>query len=123
MDKTWPSAVFPSPTRCSHLTLTTSHIDIGEVELLLQPSFDMSQATNKYGFTPAEVEYQLTHPDETKGPMIMAVVGTFSALATISVVLRILVRRLNKNGFQGDDYTLFTAFVRIASVWENSIIG
>lgn len=76
----------------------------------------MSQADNIYGFTPAEVQYQLTHPDETKGPIIMAVVGTFSALATISVILRIWVRAANKNPFQADDYTLFIAFVGITMV-------
>lgn len=76
----------------------------------------MSQADNIYGFTPAEVQYQLTHPDETKGPIIMAAVGTFSALATISVMLRIWVRKANKNPFQADDYTIFIALVGIKRV-------
>lgn len=72
-------------------------------------------------FTPAEVQYQRSHAGETKGPIIMAVVGTFSALATISVVLRIWVRLLKKNSFQADDYTLFIAFVSIK--WVVHIIG
>lgn len=66
-----------------------------------------------YSFTPAEVQYQLAHRDETKGPMILGVSGTFATLAAISVMLRIWVRRLNRNGFQADDYTIFIALVGI----------
>lgn len=65
------------------------------------------------GFTPAEIQYQLSHLDETKVPIIMGAVGAFTTLATIAVFLRILVRRLKKNKYQADDYTLFIAFVSI----------
>lgn len=70
-------------------------------------------AANNYGFTDAEVQYQLSHRDETRGPAIMAAVGAFSALATISVLLRIWARQRSKSGLKADDYTIFAALVGI----------
>lgn len=63
------------------------------------------------GLSPAEIEYELAHLDETKEPSIMAAVGTVSALATISVLLRIWVRRRKKNKFLADDHAIFVALV------------
>lgn len=67
----------------------------------------------KYHLTPAEVQYELAHLGETKAPSIMAAMGSFSTLATIAILLRILVRWRNKSGFKADDYTIFVAFVSI----------
>lgn len=76
---------------------------------MLQPLSGMAAL----GFTPAEIEYQLTHANETNGPKYMAAIGTLSALATISIGLRIWVRIINRNELKSDDYTIFLAFVRI----------
>lgn len=65
----------------------------------------------KYHLTPAEVQYELAHLGETKAPSIMAAMGSFSTLATIAILLRILVRWRNKSGFKADDYTIFVAFI------------
>lgn len=70
---------------------------------------------NKYGFTPEQVDYQLAHRDETRAPIIMAAVGTLTALATLSVFLRMGVRWRTKNGFKADDHLIFLACVGICS--------
>lgn len=84
---------------------------------VFEPSFRMSAAiaavAAKYHLTPAEIQYELAHLGETKAPSIIAAIGSFSALATIAILLRILVRWRNKNGFKADDYTIFVAFVGI----------
>lgn len=76
---------------------------------------------NKYGFAPDQVDYQLARRDETRASTIMAAVGTFTALATLSVFLRIGVRWRNKNGFKADDHTIFVACV--GTVRQSSIAG
>ena len=73
----------------------------------------------KYHLSPEEVQYELTHLDETKRPAIMAAMGSFSTLATITILLRILVRWHKKNGFKADDYTIFGAFVCIGQDERN----
>lgn len=72
----------------------------------------MAPATT-YNFTSAEREYQLSHRNETRASMIQGVIGTFTALATISVLMRVWVRKLNKDRFEADDYTIFIALVGI----------
>ena len=64
------------------------------------------------GLSPAEVNYQLSHLQETKGPAIHAGVAVLSVLATIAVFLRFLVRWRTKAGCRADDYTVFAACVR-----------
>lgn len=86
----------------------------------LPPLFDMATPAEigpiakVLGLSPAEVQYELAHLDETKEPSIMAAVGTVSALATISVLLRVWVRRRKKNRFMADDYAIFVALVSSA---------
>lgn len=72
-----------------------------------------ASTANPYGLTPDQVDYELAHRDETRAPTIMAAVGIFTALATLSVFLRIWVRSRNKQGFKADDHTIFVACVGI----------
>lgn len=72
---------------------------------------DRTDLAATFGLSSEEVQYELTHLNETKRPSILAAVGSCSALATISILLRVFVRWRNKNEFKADDYSVFIAFV------------
>lgn len=74
---------------------------------------DNAALAAKFGLSLEEAQYELAHLDESKRPTILAALGSCSALATLSIMLRIFVRWRNKNEFKTDDYTVFIAFVRI----------
>lgn len=62
--------------------------------------------------TPEDIKFQLTHWDEDRGPLVIAVSTTFIAFATIAVVLRLLTRKLIlKISWQVDDYAITVALV------------
>lgn len=62
--------------------------------------------------TEDEINYQLAHINETKIPSVIATLSVLSALATISVFLRFLVRWHTIAGYKMDDWTILVAFVR-----------
>lgn len=72
---------------------------------------DRTDLAATFGLSSEEVQYELTHLNETKRPSILAAVGSCSALATISILLRVFVRWRNKNEFKADDYSVFIAFI------------
>lgn len=57
--------------------------------------------------------YQLAHIHENRGPHVLVACAVLSALATISVGLRILVRWRTRSKIQADDHTIFLTLVRI----------
>lgn len=63
--------------------------------------------------TEEEINYQLARINESKIPSIIATLSVLSALATISVFLRFLVRWHTTAGYKMDDWTILAAFVRI----------
>lgn len=62
--------------------------------------------------TEDEINYQLARLNESKIPSIIATLSILSALATISVFLRFLVRWHTTAGYKMDDWTILVAFVR-----------
>lgn len=62
--------------------------------------------------TDEEINYQLSHTNDSKIPSIIATLSILSVLATISVFLRFLVRWHTTAGYKMDDWTILVAFVR-----------
>ena len=57
--------------------------------------------------------YQLAHLHENRGPHVLITFAVLSALATISVGLRILVRWRTRSKIEADDHTIFLTLVCI----------
>lgn len=57
--------------------------------------------------------YQLAHIHENRGPHVLIACAVLSALATISVGLRVLVRWRTRSKIEADDHTIFLTLVSI----------
>lgn len=57
--------------------------------------------------------YQLAHIHENRGPHVLIACAVLSALATISVGLRILVRWRTRSRIEADDHTIFLTLVSV----------
>ena len=62
------------------------------------------------GITPAEIDSELFHLNDDKGPFVIAITTFFSACAVVAVVLRLITRKLIVNiPWQFDDYAIIAA--------------
>ena len=59
------------------------------------------------------IPYQRAHLRDTRGPTTIIACAILSALSTLGVFLRVLVRRRTKAKFEADDYTIFITLVCI----------
>ena len=62
--------------------------------------------------TPENLQYQLTHKDEDRGPLIKTVSIVLIVIATVLVILRFLARWIRRLKLQIDDYFMIPALVR-----------
>lgn len=69
-------------------------------------------ATDGPLFTQDEVEYQMTHINENRGPEILASAIVLAVLAMVAVVLRLTCRRYTKCAISWDEYTILAGLVR-----------
>ena len=60
----------------------------------------------------AALQYQITHPNENRGPELIAVDVILWVLAAIAVFLRIKARRLARVRTEPDDYLIVICLVR-----------
>ena len=62
------------------------------------------------GIPPAEIESELLHWNDDKGPFVIAITTIFSACAVAAVILRLITRKLVvKIHWQIDDYAMTVA--------------
>ena len=65
------------------------------------------------GFTVADIQHQLTHWDENRGPLVIIVTTILVACASVAVILRLTTRKvIVKLAWQVDDYAILGALVR-----------
>lgn len=67
------------------------------------------------------IPYQRAHLSDTRGPTTIVACAILSALSTLAVFLRVLVRRRTKSKFEADDYTIFITLVCRFKVWRLSL--
>ena len=69
--------------------------------------------TGTSGITPQELEFQLTHWNDDKGSLVIAITTIFTVCAIIAVVLRLItIKVFIKIAWQLDDYAITLAMVR-----------
>ena len=64
------------------------------------------------GPTPADIEHQLLHATDNRGPLVVGLSIALSALATVFVALRFWARSLKASKLAIDDYTIIVSMVR-----------
>lgn len=63
--------------------------------------------------TPEDVQFQIAHWDDDKGPLVTTITTIFMVFAMIAVVLRLVTRKvIIKISWQVDDYAIIVAMVR-----------
>jgi uncharacterized membrane protein YhaH (DUF805 family) len=73
---------------------------------------------------PAEVvEYQIAHADDDRLPAVVVAIAVCYSAAVISVVLRLISRRLVKASLQGDDWLILVALVGLSSQLTAGVNG
>ena len=58
-----------------------------------------------------EIEYELAHASDNRGPSLIAAYTTCLSLAYIAVFLRFLSRRTSRNALKADDWMLVVGLV------------
>ena len=58
-----------------------------------------------------EIEYELAHAIDNRGPSLIAAYATCLSLAYIAVILRFESRRTSKNALKADDWMLIVGLV------------
>lgn len=66
--------------------------------------------------TPAELQYQKDHFNDSQAHTVTVACGICFALAAIAVILRVLSRRVISASLGKDDYMIFAALVRLICV-------
>ncbi|TEY44415.1 hypothetical protein BOTCAL_0351g00120 [Botryotinia calthae] len=61
--------------------------------------------------TPEQIQYMQEHIDDTLVPSMHISNGIMAGVATISVVMRFMARRMNASGIGKDDICLFVAYM------------
>ncbi len=64
-------------------------------------------------FTPEDIAYQLSHPEENDGPRIIAISIMLMVVCTVVVILRFVARKVRKLPWKIDDYMTIPALVSI----------
>ena len=64
------------------------------------------------GTVPPEIQDQLDNIDEDRTAYFITSVSVVVGIATASIILRIIARRLKKLPLAADDYTIILALVR-----------
>lgn len=59
------------------------------------------------------IQYQLAHLNDDRGPQFLRIIVCLLVLATASVSLRLLSRRLLHTNCQADDYAIVVGLVRV----------
>lgn len=67
------------------------------------------------------IPYQKTHLKESKVTEVIAACAVLSALSSIAILLRVLVRLRTNNGFKADDYTIFVTLVGTTETSHNAL--
>lgn len=62
---------------------------------------------------PDQIAYQTANIHQDRGGNIIAACSVLSALSTLAVFLRIVVRRITHAGLRADDYLMFAALVGV----------
>jgi len=65
------------------------------------------------GPTPADIQYQKDHINDTNAPAVLTACIICFTLAVIAVFLRVLSRRMAAASLGKDDYMIFTALVSV----------
>lgn len=65
---------------------------------------------------PEAIAYQTAHINENRAPVLLAANSVLTALATVAIFLRFLIRWKTKVGVKADDYTILLAGVYVAHV-------
>jgi hypothetical protein len=71
---------------------------------------------------PEEIHYQEQHASDNRQPDIIAAVAVCLSAAVISVILRLVARRLLKIRLQLDDWLILIALVSIPNTFILSVI-
>ena len=61
---------------------------------------------------PQEIEYELVHASDNRGPTLIAAYATCLSLAYIAVLLRFISRRKSQNPLMADEWMLVAGLVR-----------
>ena len=62
---------------------------------------------------PQEIDFELAHWDDNRGPLVIIVTTVFVAFAMMAVVLRLITRKaIIKISWQVDDYAIIVAMAR-----------
>lgn len=62
--------------------------------------------------SPATAEYQLAHANQSRTGQLIDSTAALSALATVLVLARFIIRLYTKVGLKADDWTILIALVR-----------
>ena len=69
---------------------------------------------------PAEVAYQLAHANQSRTGQLIASTAALSAIATVLVLARFIIRVHTKVGLKADDWAILVALVRIQTAMPKS---
>ena len=70
--------------------------------------------------SPAEIAYQLAHVNQSRTGELIASTAALSALATVLVLARFIIRVHTKVGLKADDWAILVALVCIQPSMPNS---
>ena len=59
-----------------------------------------------------EIEYEMAHASDNRGPTLNAAYGVCISIAIIAVILRFISRRTSKNALRADDWMVVVGLVR-----------
>lgn len=85
--------------------------------------------------TPTQTEYQTSHIHDDRRTSVVVAITIFSALASLAIFLRFLIRLQRKSGIKTDDGLIFFAWIiswgafvdvyfgaiSILSIWKDSL--
>jgi hypothetical protein len=63
--------------------------------------------------SPEEIQYQMSHQNEDRAADIVVSISVMLAVAYVSVLLRVVARRMGGASLQADDWMIMVGLVRI----------